>query len=120
MEAATGRCPYCYDTMEVAKYSCTGCGVSVEGSFPVPRLLQLNTEQQQFIERFVITSGSLKEMAKEMGVSYPTVRNRLDRIIEALEGKISAEEEKRSSILDDLESGKITADKAAELIKGAK
>ena len=120
MEGSSGRCPYCYEVMEVAKYSCTCCEVAVEGKFPVPRLLQLSPEQQQFIERFMITSGSLKEMAKEMGVSYPTVRSRLDRIIEALEGKITVEEEKRGSILDDLESGRISADKAAALIKGVK
>ena len=102
------------------RLSCKACDVVVEGAFPVPTLLQLKPEQLEFVERFVIASGSLKEMAKETGVSYPTVRNRLDRIIEALQGKISEEDERRTDILDDLEEGKLSAGEAAELIKGAR
>lgn len=119
MIKSSGRCPYCYGIMTVEKFRCGECEIVMEGSFPVPRLLQLKPDQLEFVERFVVASGSLKEMAKETGVSYPTVRNRLDRIIEALQGKISAEQERRVDIMDALEEGKITADEAAELIKGA-
>ena len=116
----SGRCPYCYRIMEVQRLNCKECNIVVEGAFPVPALLQLRAEQLEFVERFVIASGSLKEMAKEIGVSYPTVRNRLDRIIETLQGKVSEEEERRTEILDDLEAGKLSATDAAELIKGAR
>lgn len=118
MVKSSGKCPYCYGPMEVERLKCRECDVVVEGAFPVPRLLELTPEQLEFVEKFVIASGSLKEMAKEMGVSYPTVRSRLDRLIETLEGKITAEEQRRTDILDALESGKISADEAAGMIKG--
>ncbi len=120
MVKTSGRCPYCYNLMEVERLRCRECDIAVEGSFPVPRLMQLKPEELDFVERFVMASGSLKEIAKELGISYPTVRARLDRIIDTLKGKIEAEELRRSEILDALDAGRITADEAAELIKGVR
>jgi hypothetical protein len=120
MVKPSGKCPYCYIVMEVERMRCPECEVTVEGSFPVPLLMRLKPEQLDFVERFVIASGSLKEMAKEMGVSYPTVRNRLDGVIETLRGRQASEEERRSDIMDALEAGKISADEAAERIKGVR
>jgi len=68
----------------VARLVCSECGTAVEGSFPLPVLVSLPADDQQFILDFVKSSGSLKEMARLLGVSYPTVRNRLDEIIARL------------------------------------
>lgn len=61
---------------------CQQCETEVEGFYPLPALASLPTDDQDFIQEFVKASGSLKEMARILGVSYPTVRNRLDEVIE--------------------------------------
>ncbi len=63
------------------RLACESCGTEVEGIFPLPELAALSTEDQQFVLAFIKASGSLKEMAAQLKVSYPTVRNRLDDVI---------------------------------------
>ena len=89
-------CPSCSSPLSVKRLHCEACETEVEGLYPLPPLNNLETEEQTFILKFVKASGSLKEMAKLMGVSYPTVRNRLNEIIEniqALEIKQGTENE---------------------------
>lgn len=64
---------------------CAECDTRIEGDYPLPLLLQLPPDDQRFVLDFVLSSGSLKEMARRMGLSYPTVRNRLDELIARLE-----------------------------------
>jgi len=71
--------------MQVTELSCTECDTKISGSFPLPALLRLNPEDQKFILDFIKSSGSLKVMARQLELSYPTVRNMLDRIIDSLE-----------------------------------
>ncbi len=75
-------CPSCSTPLTVSQLSCPECTTQVSGSFPLPVLLQLNAEEQHFILQFFLSSGSLKQMATQMGNSYPTVRNKLDDLIE--------------------------------------
>lgn len=63
---------------------CDGCETEVDGTYPLPPLASLTPDDQEFILEFIKASGSLKEMAGILGVSYPTVRNRLDEVIEKL------------------------------------
>lgn len=67
--------------LEVKTLQCAGCETIVNGHFPLPLLASLPPEDQDFIIAFVKSSGSLKEMAKHLGLSYPSVRNRLDDLI---------------------------------------
>jgi hypothetical protein len=67
--------------------------VSIEADFPAPRLARLPVEHQRFIEMFVLASGNLKAIAEQAGVSYPTVRSRLDKIIDALRQVITESSE---------------------------
>ncbi|OYU80844.1 MAG: hypothetical protein CFE23_07730 [Flavobacterium sp. BFFFF1] len=76
------ECPSCQNGLSVTQLSCANCGTSVSGNYALPILLQLTEEDQNFILQFFVNSGSLKEMASQMGNSYPTVRNKLDDIIE--------------------------------------
>ena len=76
------RCPACQSPVSVVRLACQACGTLMEGSFDLPSLARLGREDQEFIARFVLASGSLKEMARLMGLSYPTVRNRLNDIID--------------------------------------
>ncbi len=75
-------CPSCSNTLKVSQLLCPECSTAVSGSFDLPILAKLNEEEQNFILRFFLSSGSLKQMAIEMGNSYPTVRNKLDDLIE--------------------------------------
>lgn len=91
--------------------SCPACDLSVEADFPAPRLARLPVEHQRFIEMFVLASGNLKAIAEQAGVSYPTVRSRLDKIIEALRQVIMESSE------DDEVFGEEKTEAAARLIK---
>lgn len=77
-------CPSCSSTLEVTSLGCGACGTTVSGTFPLPVLARLPTDEQKFIVDFVKNSGSLKIMAQQLGLSYPTVRNLLDDIITKL------------------------------------
>ena len=68
----------------MAGLHCPECGTRIEGDYRLPTGLQLPTADQRFVMDFILCSGSLKEMATRMNLSYPTVRNRLDEIIEKL------------------------------------
>jgi hypothetical protein len=70
--------------MAVTRMTCGHCAVSIDAAFPMSRLATLPVEHQRFIEMFVLASGNLKAIAEQAGVSYPTVRSRLDKIIDAL------------------------------------
>lgn len=83
----------------------------------MPRLGNLPVEHQRFIEMFVLAGGSLKEIAEQTGVSYPTVRSRLDKVIEALRNEIAATQKVKGTILDAVGEGKVTAEDAARMIK---
>jgi hypothetical protein len=112
-EPVANLCPYCHRAMQVTRMSCPSCAISVDASFPAPRLARLPLEHQRFIEMFVLASGNLKSIAEQAGVSYPTVRSRLDRIIETLRQVIVESSEGREEVF----SGRETTEAAARLIK---
>lgn len=111
------HCPYCQEAMTVSRMTCHACDVSVEAAFPTARLANLPIEHQRFIEIFVLASGSLKEIAEQTGVSYPTVRSRLDKVIIALREEIGRTQKTKGNILDAVSEGKLSSEKAAKLIK---
>ena len=78
------QCPSCDAPLKVGRLFCEECNTEVCGNFELPLLARLSEKEQQFVLDFVKSSGSLKDMAKNIGVSYPTVRNMLDDIIDKL------------------------------------
>ena len=78
-------CPSCGGVLAVKSLHCAECDTTVSGEFEVHPILHLTTEEQQFVMAFIRCSGSLKQMAADMGLSYPTVRNILDDIISKLQ-----------------------------------
>ena len=77
-------CPSCSSGLAVTQLSCAKCLTLISGNYPLHKLLLLSDEEQNFVLQFVLSSGSLKEMAIQMGNSYPTVRNKLDDLIDKL------------------------------------
>ena len=75
------NCPSCHSQLKVKCLKCENCETEVSGLFDMPVLARLSFEDQQFIQHFVINSGSLKEMSSDLKLSYPTVRNMLNEII---------------------------------------
>jgi len=111
------ECPFCKGKLEVKKLECKSCKVTIEGLFFTSPILNLPSSYQEFIEMFILSSGSLKEMAKKLGVSYPTVRTRLDEIIKALSEEIKKRQDYKKAILEKVERKEISPEEAANLIK---
>lgn len=78
-------CPSCGGVLSVKSLHCDECDTTVQGEFAIHPILRLTAEEQQFVLSFIRCSGSLKQMAADMGLSYPTVRNILDDIISKLQ-----------------------------------
>ena len=125
MFAAPTRCPVCRAELEVTKLHCSSCDTSIEGRFTGGPIAHLTTEQLDFIVTFVRCEGKINRMEQESDWgSYPTIRNRLHEVIRALgfePGKdepVEISSEKRNSVLEDLEAGKISADEAMRMLRG--
>jgi hypothetical protein len=118
-------CPYCGDAMAVTQMACDRCRISVAAGFPMSRLGGLPVEHQRFIEMFVLAGGNLKEIAEQVGVSYPTIRSRLDKVIDVLRGEIAKTRQVKGNVLDAVGpsrggatgSPRANAQEAAKIIK---
>ena len=84
MKRMPTTCPSCEGKLSVRRLRCEACETEVEGLYALPALANLDQNEQEFILTFIQASGSLKAMAAHMNLSYPTVRNLLDEIIEKL------------------------------------
>src|SRR5216684_5128657 len=115
------KCPSCDGNLTVARLDCPDCKISIEGEFTPPALLKLTGAQIDFVEVFIKNRGVIREVERELGVSYPTVRARLDEVISALgySSKSAAENEtanddaaRRRTVLADLKAGKLSPEEA--------
>jgi hypothetical protein len=128
-------CPVCASDLTVTRLQCRSCGTGLEGEFGVGRFGRLDRDQLGLLESFLRSRGNLREMERELGISYPTVRNRVEALVRALglaEGAPiptdPADEspapgpgdraDERQAILERLARREITADDAAAAIRG--
>ncbi len=120
MKKMIGRCPICGQALTVTSLFCKECNLTISSDFELDGFFKLTNEQLLFVKTFIRNRGNIKEVEKELGISYPTVRNKLDEIIEALGYKIEGKDDfqnKRKEILSKLEKGEITSEQAIELLK---
>ena len=111
-------CPVCGDKLKVVKLTCGTCGTSIDSEFTFSSFETLSSEQLRFAEIFIKSSGSIKDVEKELGISYPTVKSRLNDVIKALGYEVKEERPNDiKSIIDRLESGEITPDDALKKLK---
>lgn len=104
----------------VERVRLAGKDVTIEGRFELPQLAQLSLEDQVFITAFVRSHGSIKEMEQVFGISYPTVKSRLNRIAQSLEFVDTNPVPSRGEILNRLKRGEITAqDAIREMERGS-
>ena len=115
------KCPSCDGDLTVTRLRCPDCEISIDGEFALPALLKLSGAQIDFVEVFIKNRGVIREVERELGVSYPTVRARLDDVIAALgySSKSAPESStlddrgsRRRSVLADLKGGKLTPEEA--------
>jgi len=124
-------CPVCSSELAVTRLHCRTCGTTLEGDFSVGRFGRLNREQLALLESFLRSRGNLREMERELGISYPTVRSRVEALVRALGFGARAEAEDaeetaadpppggrtREEILEALARHEISADDAAAAIR---
>ncbi|HVN27177.1 MAG TPA: DUF2089 domain-containing protein [Candidatus Binataceae bacterium] len=121
------KCPSCSGDVTVARLHCDSCDIVIEGNFEIPALFRLNRAQLDFVEVFLKNRGNIREVERELGVSYPTVRARLDEVIEAIGRNLTSARESepdgrnpsddptarnRRTILENLSAGKISPEDA--------
>ncbi len=123
---APSKCPVCGEKLSITKLGCHKCSTSIEGVFEPCEFCRLPEEELSFLKIFIKCRGSIKDVEKEMGISYPTVRGKLDTLIRSLgyevptkETEKENEEKKaaRNEILDKLSNGELTPKEATEKIK---
>jgi hypothetical protein len=113
------QCPVCENReFRLVKTQCTECGTLIEGEFELPQLAMLSQEHLNFVETFLRCRGNIKEVERELGISYPTVRRRLDNVIRALGYPTEDGGLQRRDILEALEQKKMTPEEAVEALKG--
>jgi hypothetical protein len=128
-------CPVCSGELAVTRLHCRTCGTTLEGEFSVGRFGRLTREQLALLESFLRSRGNLRDMERELGISYPTVRGRVEALVRALgfgprEGSDEAADEAaatadisaatgaaRQEILERLGRHEMTADEAAAAIR---
>ena len=119
--------PVSGEDLHISELACDESGVTIRGKFEIPRYSKLDAEQERFLETFLRCRGMLNSMERELGISYPTVKARLETLLEALgltpvkdEAKQAKQAEKKQKVLDMLEKGEITAEEAkAKLRNGS-
>lgn len=112
------QCPVCDHALHAVKLECGHCRTTIENTFELSKLAQLSPEQLRFAITFLVNRGNIKEVEKELGISYPTVRGKLNDIIEALGYETRKKPEvDEKKIIAMLENGEITADEAVKMLK---
>ena len=123
---APSKCPVCGERLSITKLGCPKCSTAIEGDFHACEFCRLPEEDLDFAKVFIKCRGNIKDVEKELGISYPTVRGKLDQVIKALGFEVSSKESSqekevkenaRNEILELLSKGEITAKEATEKIK---
>jgi hypothetical protein len=117
-KSMVSRCPVCESGMVISELKCERCGTSVRGTFQVPQLCRLPEDLYEFTLVFVRNRGVIREVEKELGISYPTVRARLDSVIAALGFDTPRPEVDKDSVIRRLEAGEISPEDAERLLRG--
>ena len=124
-------CPVCSSELAVTRLNCRSCGTTLEGDFSVGRFGRLSRDQMTLLESFLRSRGNLRDMERELGISYPTVRSRVEALVRALgfgprDGEEPVEEQPptggdvaqlRQQILERLARRELTAEQAAAAIR---
>lgn len=116
-------CPVCEHSLHVQRLACNNCQTVIENNFSLSQFASLSKDQLDFIEVFVVKRGNIKEVEKVLGISYPTVRSKLNQIIEQLghkketERDVEEEKARKAHIIELLDNDEISAQEAVARLK---
>jgi len=111
MDVSRALCPECQTPMSIRRLVCPHGHVAMEGEFEVPPMARLSLEEQLFVAAFVRNHGSIKAVGELFGISYPTVKNRLNAIIDRLDRAFDVPSP-NLEVLEGLERGELTVQEA--------
>lgn len=115
-----GKCPICGEKLTVTELTCLSCNSKISGQFPMSRFDNLSTEEQDFALVFIKNAGNIKQIEKELNISYPTVKKMLDNVIKSLgysNTVIFNSKPTKDEILAMLKRKEIDFDEAEEMLK---
>lgn len=121
------KCPVCGDELVITQMRCGKCRTSISGEFKHCRFCQLDEKHSEFLIAFLRNRGSIKDVEKELGISYPSVRALLDSLLHELDLDKDNEKEietqssasqARMEILAQVADGRLPVDKASKLLRG--
>ena len=120
-------CPVCGEAITVTRLHCRSCDTTIEGQFALGAFERLTPDQLAFAEMFISCEGKLNRMESKLGLSYPTLRARLNELRRAMGYEVEQEEaapagigdEERRQILDDLAAGRLTSEEAVKMLQGS-
>ncbi len=114
--AVPPKCPSCSGPMVITRLECASCGTEVTGEYDLCSACRLEGTSRELFDLFLRARGNLKKVQRELGVSYPTVRQRIDEMFRVLEQDVPPADPQ--SVLERLRSGEIDADTAGKLLSG--
>ena len=119
MKKVISRCPVCNSELTVARLKCDSCDTVIENNFKLSKFDYLSDEELYFTETFIRCRGNIKEVEKAMGISYPTVRSKLEAVIKKLGYETGTDDQaaRKEEILRALENGEITAEQTIAQLK---
>ncbi|RKZ07265.1 DUF2089 domain-containing protein [Candidatus Fermentibacteria bacterium] len=110
------KCPGCGDRLIVVRLQCSSCGTEVNGEFDVCPVCTLEGRNRELFDLFMESRGNLKEVQRKLGISYPTVRQRIDSMFSELKGEKPSMDP--AEVLKKLSKGEIDVETASKLIAG--
>ena len=113
------KCPSCDGKLVVTELCCADCKTSIKGTFDLPEFSLLSHEEEYFLRVFLAARGNIKEVERQLNISYPTVKSKLENLLSKLGlGDLRKEVKKRRlEIVEKLERGEISALEAIKLLK---
>lgn len=112
------KCPVCNSKLTVTKLECKKCNTVIENDFELSKFSYLTTDQLNFAEVFIKCRGNIKDVEKELGISYPTVRGKIEDLVASLGyTPVREKEDNSAEIIDKLDKGEITAEQAINLLR---
>ncbi|MFA5340616.1 MAG: DUF2089 domain-containing protein [Clostridia bacterium] len=112
------QCPICEGELIITDMVCKNCKTHISGEFYTTKLAKLDPNQLEFVEAFIKCRGSIKEMEKELKISYPTVKSRLEIVAKTMGyNDEKQEDDTRMKVLDSIEKGEMTVEEALKILK---
>lgn len=112
-----GNCPVCDSKVHVSEIHCNSCNTTISGKFELCKFCRLSDEDKYFAEIFIKNRGNIKEIEKELGISYPTVKNKIDDLIASLGYNVREKSDvDKKSVISKLAAGEIDKEEALRIL----